>query len=55
MSKEDKKRAKLESRLVELESFLTTSLGKKDSTKVEVDIPKLMREITDLKAKIKGM
>lgn len=54
MSKNDKKAKKLQARIDELENFLKTSLGKKDSATKEIDVPKTMRQIAELKAQLNG-
>jgi signal transduction histidine kinase len=54
MSRIDKKKLKLHDRIIDLEQFLRTSLGKKDSTSREVSVPKIMQEIAELKAQLRN-
>jgi hypothetical protein len=55
MSKLDKKKLKLHDRIIELEDFLKTSLAKKDSKTVEINVPKITSEINDLKTQLRSM
>ena len=55
MSKIDKKRAKLEQRLVQLESELSLALQKKSSSAVEIDVPGRTRQLTELRAQIAAL
>lgn len=55
MSKEVKKKAKLQERLIQLETDLRTALQKKSSSAVEIDLPGKMRQIAELKAQIASM
>lgn len=52
MSKLDKKKLKIHDRIIELEDYLKTSLHKKDSSTREIDVPKVMRQIADLKSQL---
>jgi hypothetical protein len=54
MSKLDKKKLRIHDRIVELEDTLRVSLHKKDSSQREINVPKIMREIADLKAQLAG-
>ncbi len=55
MSRINKKRIKLHDRIIELEDYLKTSLSKKDSSKAEINVGRVMREIADLKTQLAGM
>lgn len=52
MSKIEKKKAKLQERLNELESTLRLSLQKKTSSAAEVNVPSLTRQIAEVKSQI---
>ncbi len=52
MSKPDKKKTRLQERINELETLVKTSLGKKDSRTAEINLPKVMGEIANLKAQL---
>ena len=53
MAKSDeKKKKKTQARITELEEFLKTSLAKKESSKTEIDVGKIMRQIAELKAQL---
>ncbi len=52
MSHIDKKKIKIHDRILDLEDHLRSSLHKKDSSTVEINVPKIMREIADLKAQL---
>ena len=54
MSKLDKKKLRIHDRILELEDMLRTSLHRKDSTQREINVPKIMRQIADLKAELQG-
>ena len=54
MSKLDKKKLRIHDRIIELEDHLRTSLHRKDSATREINVPKIMREIADLKAQLQG-
>lgn len=54
MSKLDKKKLRLHDRILELEDMLRTSLHRKDSAQREINVPKITREIAELRAKIQG-
>ncbi len=52
MSKVDKKKAKIQERIVQIETELRLSLQKKSSSAVEIDLPGKMRQIAELKAQL---
>lgn len=54
MSKLYKKKLRIHDRIVALEDTLRSSLHKKDSAQREINVPKIMREIADLKAQLAG-
>ncbi len=53
--KNDKKKAKLAARIASMEAELSSSLGKKDSRTVEINVPAHMRQIAELKAQLGRM
>jgi hypothetical protein len=55
MANTDKKKAKLQERLVQLETELRLSLQKKSSSAAEIDMPGKLRQIQDLKAQIASL
>lgn len=52
MANVNKKKIKLQERLVQLETELRLSLQKKSSSAAEIDVPSKMRQIQDLKIQI---
>jgi len=54
MSRIDKKKLRIHDRIVALEDHMRSSLRQKDSTSVEINVPKIMREIAELKAQLQG-
>ena len=54
MSKLNKKKLRIHDKIIVLEDFLKTSLAKKDSSKVEIDVAKITREIAALKAQLEA-
>lgn len=52
MSKVDKKREKLEDRIITLQDELTLSLTKKSSNTVEINVPLQQRKIRELKEQL---
>jgi hypothetical protein len=55
MSKVDKKKAKLQERLVALETELRMALQKKSSSATEINVPGRTRQIQELRAQIAAM
>ena len=55
MSKADKKKTKLQERLVQLETDLRLSLQKKSSSAAEIDVPGKTRQIQELRAQIAAL
>lgn len=55
MSKADKKKTKLQERLVALETELRLALQKKSSSAAEIDVPGKTRQIQELRAQIAGL
>ena len=55
MAKIDKKIAKLEERIAELNQYIQKSLGKKDSRTDEINVPKTMEQIKDLTNQLNKM
>lgn len=54
MSKIDKKKLRIHDQIISLEQHLKDSLHRKSSSEKEVNVPKIMREIADLKAQLQG-
>ena len=52
MANIEKKKAKLESRIKELEDELMNVLHKKDSSQAEINLPARVRQIAEAKAKL---
>jgi hypothetical protein len=50
MSKVDKKKNKLTERITALEQNMASSLAKKSSATVEINVPETLRKIAELKA-----
>ena len=55
MAKADKKKMKLQERLVALETELRTALQKKSSSASEIDVPGKTKQIAQLRAQINSM
>jgi hypothetical protein len=55
VSKADKKKAKLQERLVALETELRLALQKKSSSAAEINVPGKTRQIQALRAEIAGL
>jgi hypothetical protein len=55
MSKVDKKKTKLQERLVALETELRMALQKKSSSAAEINVPGRTRQIQELRAQIAAM
>jgi len=55
MSKIEKKRKKLEDRINTMQDELRTSLTKKTSSTVEIDVASHTRKINDLKVKLNSL
>jgi len=55
MGKLDKKRKKLQDRIMEMENEMILSLTKKTSTTVEIDIPTYTRRINEMKKTLKEL
>jgi hypothetical protein len=55
MAKADKKKAKLQERLIALEAELRLALQKKSSSAAEIDVPGKTRQIQALRAEIAGL
>lgn len=54
MSRIDKKKLRIHDRIVALEDHMRSSLHRKDSAAPEINVPKIMREIAELKAQLRG-
>lgn len=55
MSKDAKKKAKLQERLTQLETELRLALQKKASSAAEIDVPGKTRQIQELRAQLAAM
>jgi hypothetical protein len=55
MAKADKKKIKLQERLVQLETDLRLSLQKKSSSAAEIDVPGKTRQIQELRKQIAAL
>ena len=55
MSKQEKKKIKLQERLAQLESDLRLSLQKKSSSAAEIDVPGKTRQIAELRNQIASL
>lgn len=55
MGKIERKRKKLEERIEQLQNELVTSLTKKSSHTVEIDVPNHQRKINEMKIKLREL
>lgn len=55
MGKIDKKKAKLQERIAELEGLMVESLTKKTSTTREINVPSITRQIDELKKQLRDL
>ena len=55
MSKIDKKKLRIHDEILGLEQHLKDSLHRKDSSQKEINVPRIMREIADLRAQLEGI